>query len=66
MIRDIFVVGSFAAFSTMVFSLIIGFSLVLLPIPFLALIIPICLAGQLVYAMFLNEIIDWFGYRFKK
>lgn len=65
MIRDIFVLASMATLSTFFFSLIIGFSVVLVPLPFLILIIPLCLSGQLVFAMKMDEIAEWLGYKFK-
>lgn len=65
MVRDVFVVGSLAVFGTLVFSLILGFAFILLPVPFLVLIIPLSLAGQLVFAMHIEEIAIWFGYKFK-
>ena len=66
MIKDVIVLGSLALFGTLAFSLIIGFSVILLPLPFMALIIPLCLAGQLVFALKLEEIAEKAGYKFKE
>lgn len=65
MIRDVLVLAALALFGTLFFSLIIGFSVVLLPLPFMVLIIPLCLAGQLVFALKMDEIAEWAGYKFK-
>lgn len=65
MFKDVLVIVSLATFSTLFFSLIIGFSVVLLPLPFLVLVIPLCLAGQLVFAMHIDGIAEKTGYKFK-
>ena len=62
--KDILVVAIMAMFGTLFFSLIIGFSVILIPIPFLLLVIPLCLAGQLVFALKIDDIAEFFGYKF--
>lgn len=59
------VIVSLSVISTMFFSLILGFSIVLFPLPFLVLVIPLCLAGQMVFAMKIDDIAQWAGYKFK-
>lgn len=65
MIRDIVVISSLAIFGTLFFSFIIAICAVLVPLPFMILIVPLCLAGQLIFALSINTIAEWVGYKFK-